>query len=88
MLRATVVGRIWSTKRLEEMPTGTILEIQVHGGHRLLAFDPLGCGDGEEVIVTTGSVAANWFNGAIPPIDALIVGSIDEVRPSRDSSKS
>ncbi len=79
MLKATVTGRIWSTKKLKEMPTGSILEVIVdETGSRLLAFDPLGCGDGEKVIVATGSVAAGWFPGKTPPIDALIVGSIDE----------
>lgn len=79
MLRATVTGRIWSTKRLPEVPAGSILEVQVdETNSKLLAFDPLGCGDGERVIIATGSVAAGWFQGAAPPIDALIIGSIDE----------
>jgi len=79
MLRATVTGRIWSTKRLAEVPAGSILEVQVDGSNsKLLAFDPLGCGDGERVIIATGSVAAGWFPGTAPPIDALIIGSIDE----------
>jgi ethanolamine utilization protein EutN len=38
----------------------------------------LGCGVGERVLVATGSVAAAWFTGKAPPIDALIIGSIDE----------
>jgi ethanolamine utilization protein EutN len=79
MLKATVIGRVWSTKRLEDMPGGPILEVRVDdGGTRLLAFDPLGCGEGERVIIATGSVAAAWFKGKPPPIDALIIGSIDE----------
>jgi ethanolamine utilization protein EutN len=79
MLKATVTGRIWSTKKLGEVPTGSILEIQVDDSSaKLLAFDPLGCGDGERVMVATGSVAAGWFPGKAPPIDALIIGSIDE----------
>jgi ethanolamine utilization protein EutN len=79
MLRATVSGRIWSTKKIAEVPTGSILEVAVdETGARLLAFDPLGCGEGEKVIVATGSVAAAWFPGKPPPIDALIIGSIDE----------
>ena len=46
------------------MPAGSILEVVVDGStSRLLAFDPLGCGDGEKVIVATGSVAASWFPG-------------------------
>jgi len=79
MIRATVTGRIWSTKKVAEMPTGSILEVQVEGStSMLLAFDPLGCGIGERVIVATGSVAAAWFKGKAPPIDALIIGSIDD----------
>ncbi len=79
MLKATVTGRIWSTKKLNEMPTGSILEVVVdESSSKLLAFDPLGCGEGEKVIVATGSVAAGWFPGKSPPIDALIIGSIDD----------
>ena len=79
MLKATVTGRIWSTKKVAEMPTGSILEVVVdESSSRLLAFDPLGCGEGEKVIIATGSVAASWFPGKPPPIDALIIGSIDE----------
>jgi ethanolamine utilization protein EutN len=86
MLRATVTGRIWSTKKISEVPTGSILEIVVDESNtRLLAFDPLGCGEGEKVMVATGSVAAAWFPGKPPPIDALIIGSIDEAvaRPGK-----
>jgi ethanolamine utilization protein EutN len=79
MLKATVTGRIWSTKKISEVPAGSILEVVVdESNSRLLAFDPLGCGEGEKVIVATGSVAAAWFPGKSPPIDALIIGSIDE----------
>lgn len=86
MLKATVTGRIWSTKKLAEVPTGSILEVVIdESSSRLLAFDPLGCGEGEKVIVATGSVAAAWFPGKSPPIDALIVGSIDEqaIKPGK-----
>ena len=79
MLKATVTGRIWSSKKISEVPAGSILEVLVDDSNaRLLAFDPLGCGEGEKVIIATGSVAAAWFPGKSPPIDALIIGSIDE----------
>ncbi len=79
MLKATVTGRIWSTKKIAEVPTGSILEVVVdESSSKLLAFDPLGCGEGEKVIIATGSVAAAWFPGKSPPIDALIIGSIDD----------
>jgi ethanolamine utilization protein EutN len=79
MLRARVVGNIWATRRLAEIPNGAFLEVEVDGTtSRLVAFDVLGSGVGESVLVATGSVAAAWFPGTAPPIDALIIGSIDE----------
>ena len=82
MLTATVVGNVWSTRRLAEIPNGAFLEVEAEGtGARLVAFDVLGSGVGERVLVAQGSVAAAWFPGKSPPIDALIIGSIDGRRP-------
>lgn len=78
MIKGHVIGRVWSTKRLEALPQGALLEVEIESGARLIAFDPLGCGEGEEVLVTQGSVAAGWFEGVKAPVDALIIGSIDE----------
>ena len=82
MLRATVVGNVWSTRRLPEVPAGALLDVETDTGSRLVALDVLGCGVGEQVLVVTGSVAAAWFPGAAPPIDALVIGSIDTRTPS------
>jgi ethanolamine utilization protein EutN len=79
MLKATVVGNVWSTKRVEGLPNGAFLEVEVDaGGSRLVAFDVLGSGIGEHVLVATGSVAAAYFPDPHPPVDALVIGSIDE----------
>jgi ethanolamine utilization protein EutN len=77
MLTGRVTGSIWATRRLEQIPPGAFLEVQVDGGGTLVAFDTLGSGVGERVLVATGSVASGQFPDH-PPIDALIVGSIDE----------
>jgi ethanolamine utilization protein EutN len=78
MLTATVIGSVWATRRLAELPNGAFLEVEAEGtGERLIAFDVLGSGVGERVLVTQGSVAAAWFSGKPPPVDALIIGSID-----------
>ena len=80
MLKATVTGRIWSTKKLGELPAGTLLEVTIdESSSKLLAFDPLGCGEGEKVIVATGSVAGG--TGSTPL--ALLRSSI--FVPSRTS---
>ena len=78
MLKATVTGSVWATRRISKIPGGAFLEVEIEGGASLVAFDVLGSGLGERVLVATGSVAAAWFDGESPPIDALIIGSIDE----------
>jgi ethanolamine utilization protein EutN len=78
MIRATVTGHVWSTRRIEGIPAGAFLEVEADGSKsRLIAFDVLGSGLGEHVLVAQGSVAASWFSGTPPPVDALIIGSID-----------
>ena len=89
-----VVGRVWATKRLGEMPSGALLEIDLEAaggggggaGERLVAFDPLGCGEGERVLVTQGSVAKGWFQEGNAVIDALVVGSLDPTGESAGES--
>lgn len=78
MLKGTVKSSVWSTKRVDDMPHGAFLEVELEGGGSLVAFDILGSGVGERVLVATGSVAASRFAPAHPPIDALIVGLIDQ----------
>jgi ethanolamine utilization protein EutN len=78
MLKGRVIGSIWATRRVGQLPNGAFLEVEIEGGSTLVAFDVLGSGVGERVLVATGSVASGWFGEAHPPIDALIIGSIDD----------
>jgi ethanolamine utilization protein EutN len=78
MIRGRVSGRVWSSKHIETMPNGALLEVTLDTGGSLIALDPLGCADGEAVLITQGSVAAGYFTKSRAPIDALIIGSIDE----------
>ena len=78
MIRGRVSGRVWSSKHIETMPSGALLEVTLDTGGSLIALDPLGCADGEAVLITQGSVAAGYFTKTRAPIDALIIGSIDE----------
>jgi ethanolamine utilization protein EutN len=77
MLKATVTGSVWATRRIDSIPPGAFLEVLTDDGVRVIAFDVLGSGAGERVLVTTGSVASGWFAPEHPPIDALIIGSLD-----------
>ena len=79
MLKATVVGNVWSTKRVEGLPNGAFLEVEVDGGG--------GTARGlrrprqrrrRARARRHGSVAAAYFPDPHPPVDALVIGSIDE----------
>jgi ethanolamine utilization protein EutN len=78
MITGRVIGRVWSSKRIESLPQGALLEIELENETHIIAFDPLGCGEGEIVLITQGSVAAGYFQEGRAPVDALIIGSIDD----------
>ena len=54
MIRATVTGTVWATRRLSEIPNGAFLEVRADGpdgtASAFVAFDVLGSGVGEEVL--------------------------------------
>lgn len=79
MIRGRVKGKVWSSRHVDTLPKGALLDVETDGGGQLIAFDPLGCDEGEAVLITQGSVAAAYFNGRTAPVDALIIGSIDEI---------
>jgi ethanolamine utilization protein EutN len=88
MLRGVVTGNVWSTRRIKGLPSGAFLEIESEDSKtKLIAFDVLGTGIGERVLVAQGSVAAAWFPGPPPPVDALVIGSIDPV-PAANTPRS
>jgi ethanolamine utilization protein EutN len=89
MIRATVTGTVWATRRLEEIPNGAFLEVRAaDSASSFVAFDVLGSGVGEEVLVVQGSVASAWFGESHPPVDALIIGSVDPSTASAPSAPS
>lgn len=85
MRAGKVVGRVWSTKKLERLPAGALLRIELEReAGTVIALDPLGCGDGEEVLVATGSVARDYTNNGAP-VDAVVIASLD---PDAENAKS
>lgn len=76
MIRGKVTDQVWCTRHIKSLPKGALLEVEV-AGSKLIAFDPLGCAKGEEVLITQGSVAAGHFE-VKTPVDALIIGSVDQ----------
>ena len=77
MIKGKVIGKVWSTRHVDTLPNGALLEVDV-SGEIVIAFDPLGCAVGETVLISQGSVAASFFTKVKAPIDALIIGSIDD----------
>lgn len=78
MKRGLVVGRYWSTRKVDSLPQGALLEVEFADGSRVVAVDPLGCDEGESVLVTEGSVASHFFGKPYVAVDAVIVGSLDD----------
>ncbi|MBD1558155.1 EutN/CcmL family microcompartment protein [Vibrio sp. S9_S30] len=77
MLKGRVIGHIWSTKRIDALPSGALLEVELDGGNHMIAYDPLGCGKGESVLIAQGSVATEYFQQNQAIVDAIIIGTID-----------
>ena len=77
MQAGKVIGRVWSTKKSDQLPAGALLRIELEAkAGTLIALDPLGCGEGEQVLVVTGSVARDYASGGAP-VDAVIIASLD-----------
>jgi len=79
MQAGKVVGRVWSAKKLEQLPAGALLKIELEGrGGTVIAFDPLGCGENEQVLIATGTVARDYFSSRPTLVDAIVIASLDD----------
>ena len=76
MLLGQVAGRVWATKKSPALAGPVFLTVQV-GEALLVCADCVGAGEGEQVLVATGS-AARTAAGAQLPIDAAIIGIVDQ----------
>ncbi|HIZ77961.1 MAG TPA: EutN/CcmL family microcompartment protein [Firmicutes bacterium] len=86
-----VIDNIWATRKEETLRSAKLMIVQIldtpadlrnpanNGGKVLIAADIIGAGIGEMVIVVGGSSArrAGGYDSNVP-IDAMIVGIIDE----------
>ncbi len=82
MVMGKVVGRIVSTKKQESLVGYTILEVQLVENQKetdkfMVAFDSVGAGIGELVLITTGSGARFATHNPNAPVDAVVVGIVD-----------
>ncbi|MBP2643121.1 MAG: carbon dioxide concentrating mechanism/carboxysome shell protein [Firmicutes bacterium] len=82
MLAAKVIDSIWSTRKANSLIGLKFMLVEVLGGidagRIMIAADTIGAGIGERVIVCNGSSARKMLDRDDVPIDAVIIGIIDE----------
>jgi ethanolamine utilization protein EutN len=86
MLIAKVIGTIVATRKHTRLVGSKIQIVQpldreglVPKGDPLVAVDAVGAGVGERVILVMGSGARKALNDDLCPVDATIVGIIDQI---------
>ena len=83
MIIGTVVGSLFSTRKSEKLIGNKFMIVEPAEGmkadkERLVAIDIIGAGIGEKVLVAEGSAARVGCDMQDAPVDAAIVGIIDE----------
>lgn len=86
MKTARVIGNVWATRKDEKLSGLKLLIVQpldmVSGapeGSPIIAADIIGAGEGERVIYTSGSSARKAAGADYIPVDATVVGIIDDL---------
>jgi len=82
---AKVIGTIWATRKEEKLNGLKLLVVQplnVLDDSRqefpMVAADIIGAGVGEKVLIVSGSSARNAAGDANIPVDATVVGIVDD----------
>ena len=82
MIIGKVTGSVVSTRKNERLIGSKFMVVQpvagMGDGKAIVAVDNVGAGIGEYVLVATGSAARVGCEKANAPIDAAIVGIIDD----------
>ena len=78
MLIGKIIDNVWATRKDEKLRGLKLMVVEIEGfeNRTIVAADYIGAGEGDKVIITTGSSARRVF-GDDTPIDATIVGIID-----------
>lgn len=85
MIIGTVIGNVWATRKNEKLNGLKFLVVEpvnILGEESLFPFvavDIIGAGIGDRVIVTKGSSARASFDIKEIPIDAAIIGIVDNL---------
>lgn len=84
MIIAKVTGSVVSTRKMDSLVGNKFMVVEPlsgmrNGGEKIVAVDNIGAGIGEYVLVTTGSSARVGQIQSDSPVDAAIVGIIDDI---------
>lgn len=85
MIIGKIVGNVWATRKEEALNGYKLLVVKPIDYYNeieentFVAVDNVGAGIGEEVLVVMGSSARKVLDNKEAPIDATIIGIIDEV---------
>lgn len=71
----TVTGSVWATRKASCLMGQTFLVVRTQD-EELVAADQVGAGQGDRVLLVTGTVASRFCMEA--PIDAAVVAIVDE----------
>lgn len=82
MLTARLIDNVWATRKAESLNGLKFMLAEVIGGsnagQRLIVVDIISAGIGDRVIITTGSSARRMLGDDDIPVDAVVIGIIDE----------
>lgn len=83
MLTARLIDNVWATRKAESLNGLKFMLAEIIGGgpeegKRLIVVDIISAGIGDRVIVATGSSARRMVGDDTIPVDAAIIGIIDE----------
>ncbi|SUY46550.1 ethanolamine utilization protein EutN/carboxysome structural protein Ccml [Clostridium putrefaciens] len=81
MIIARIIDTVWATRKAESLNGLRFMLAEDIGetgeGHRFIVADIMGAGIGDRVIVSTGSSARMMLEKDNIPVDAVVVGIID-----------
>ena len=82
MLTAKLIDNVWATRKAESLNGLKFMLAEIIGGsnagQRLIVVDIISAGIGDRVIVCTGSSARRMLGDDDMPIDAVVIGIIDD----------
>jgi ethanolamine utilization protein EutN len=83
MLTAKLIDNVWATRKADALNGYKFMLAEVIGGgsgegQRMIVIDIISAGIGDRVIVCTGSSARRMLGDDSLPVDAVVVGIIDE----------